>query len=299
MLKDHTFKTFKARPRSIDCIEACNADDRCQSLNYVMLNGICELNNRTKEARPKDFVEDVDRYYMLKSPRVSLGSTPELPADSCAEIKASEGRDVASVADFCIKHQCLNNATCVNRHLNYTCACKKGWTGNYCERDIDECKDGLHDCHGNATCKNTKGSFNCTCKEGFLGDGKISCLGLDACNCHTNATCENIKGSIKCMCKEGFVGDGKNSCEDVDECEDPNACPVQSSSSCVNSLGSYRCNCLPGWRNQDPRTCVDINECSEGSSSCPTNSSCLNAQGSYQCQCNPCYYMSNNTCHGI
>ncbi len=69
MLKGHIFKTFKARPRSIDCIEACNADDRCQSLNYVMLNGICELNNRTKEARPKDFVEDVDRYYMLKSPR--------------------------------------------------------------------------------------------------------------------------------------------------------------------------------------------------------------------------------------
>ncbi len=69
MLKGHTFKTFKARPRSIDCIEACNADDICQSLNYVMLNGICELNNRTKEARPKDFVEDVDRYYMLKSPR--------------------------------------------------------------------------------------------------------------------------------------------------------------------------------------------------------------------------------------
>ncbi|KAL9968084.1 hypothetical protein ACROYT_G026411 [Oculina patagonica] len=128
--------------------------------------------------------------------------------------------------------------------------------------------------------------------------GCLAPAGLDACDCHANATCENIKGSIKCMCKEGFLGDGKNSCEDVNECENPNACPVQSSSSCVNSLGSYRCNCLPGWRNRDPRTCVDINECSEGSYSCPTNSSCLNTQGAYQCQCNPCYYMSNNTCHG-
>ena len=67
MLKGHTYKTFKARP--VDCILTCNAEDRCQSLNYVMFNGMCELNNRTKEARPKDFIEDVDRYYLKKSPR--------------------------------------------------------------------------------------------------------------------------------------------------------------------------------------------------------------------------------------
>ena len=67
MLKGHTFKTFQARPLSADCREACNSDVRCQSYNYVFFKDICELNNRTKEARPEYFVKDRDRYYMTKA----------------------------------------------------------------------------------------------------------------------------------------------------------------------------------------------------------------------------------------
>ncbi|XP_078381379.1 uncharacterized protein LOC144664131 [Oculina patagonica] len=200
MLKGHTFETFKARPLSMDCREACNSDVRCQSYNYVMFKDICELNNRTKEARPENFVKNSDRYYMKKAPnRVPLGSIPELPADSCGEIKASEGEQVVSgdywldstrsgnpilarcnmkteAADYCITHQCQNNATCVNSHMNYTCVCNSsGWSGDYCEKDIDECKEALYGCHSNASCINTRGSYNCTCKPGFHGDGRNSC----------------------------------------------------------------------------------------------------------------------------
>ncbi|XP_078379648.1 uncharacterized protein LOC144662661 [Oculina patagonica] len=161
MLKGHTFRTFQARPMSLDCREACTSDVRCQSYNYVFFKDICELNNRTKEARPEDFVKNSDRYYMKKAPnRVPLGSIPELPADSCTEIMASEGAQTVSgnywldstrsgnsilarcdmnieIADYCIKHQCQNNATSVNNHVNYTCACNSSrWIGDYCERDI-------------------------------------------------------------------------------------------------------------------------------------------------------------------
>jgi len=69
MLKGHTFKTFKAHQGSLDCRQACNSDVRCQSYNYVILKEICELNNRTKEASPEDFVRDKDRYYMMKAPK--------------------------------------------------------------------------------------------------------------------------------------------------------------------------------------------------------------------------------------
>ncbi|KAL9964014.1 hypothetical protein ACROYT_G027585 [Oculina patagonica] len=97
MLKGHTFETFKARPMSLDCREACNSDVRCQSYNYLMFKDICELNNRTKEASPEDFVRNNERYYMKKAPnRVPLGSISELPADSCREIKASEGAQTVS-----------------------------------------------------------------------------------------------------------------------------------------------------------------------------------------------------------
>ena len=68
MLKGHTYKTFKFTPGTLECREACLADDRCQSYNVVMFIAMCELNNRTKEARPEDFVKDENRYYMAKGP---------------------------------------------------------------------------------------------------------------------------------------------------------------------------------------------------------------------------------------
>ena len=69
MLKGHTYKTFKTAPGTPECREACLADVRCQSYNVVMFIAICELNNRTKEARPEDFVKNKDRYYMAKGPK--------------------------------------------------------------------------------------------------------------------------------------------------------------------------------------------------------------------------------------
>ena len=66
MLKGHTYKTFKTTPGTPECRDICLADERCQSFNVVMFIAICELNNRTKEARPEDFVKDEKRYYMTK-----------------------------------------------------------------------------------------------------------------------------------------------------------------------------------------------------------------------------------------
>ena len=68
MLKGHTYKTFKFTLGTLECREACLADDRCQSYNVVMFIAICELNNWTKEARPEDFFKDENRYYMAKGP---------------------------------------------------------------------------------------------------------------------------------------------------------------------------------------------------------------------------------------
>ncbi|PFX14773.1 Lactadherin [Stylophora pistillata] len=73
ILKGHTYKTFKFTPGALECREACLADVRCQSYNVVMFIAICELNNRTKEARPEDFVKDKDRYYMAIGPKGGCG----------------------------------------------------------------------------------------------------------------------------------------------------------------------------------------------------------------------------------
>ena len=62
MLQYHTFKEMKASIGT-ECVKACNEDVRCQSFNYVISQDTCEFNNRTKEARPEDFVPNFDRYY--------------------------------------------------------------------------------------------------------------------------------------------------------------------------------------------------------------------------------------------
>ena len=41
-------------------------DIRCQSINQVVHGEICELNNRTKEARPEYFTDDHTKVYMKK-----------------------------------------------------------------------------------------------------------------------------------------------------------------------------------------------------------------------------------------
>ena len=64
MLKGHIFKRMKEP--SYVCLTECRLDSRCQSFNYVISKDTCELSNRTKEARPEDFVSDPDRYYFKR-----------------------------------------------------------------------------------------------------------------------------------------------------------------------------------------------------------------------------------------
>lgn len=65
MLQGHTFNTEKTSI-SLECLQACYDDVRCQSFNYVISKDMCELNGRTKEATPADFVPDSDRCYYKK-----------------------------------------------------------------------------------------------------------------------------------------------------------------------------------------------------------------------------------------
>ena len=44
----------------------CNNEVACQSYNYVITGKICELNDRTNEEEPDDFVLDRTRFYVRK-----------------------------------------------------------------------------------------------------------------------------------------------------------------------------------------------------------------------------------------
>ena len=65
-LRGHVFKTYRDQlPK--ECYFRCEEEVTCQSYNVVIGQNICELNNRTKEARPEDFMPDQMRFYMKRS----------------------------------------------------------------------------------------------------------------------------------------------------------------------------------------------------------------------------------------
>ncbi|KAM7438966.1 hypothetical protein ABFA07_011586 [Porites harrisoni] len=156
MLRGHVYDTLLAE-RPFTCVFQCREDNRCQSINWVISLLMCEFNNRTKEARPEDFIPNQDRsYYRRDLQRVPLGSIQELPAETCDEIKRSEGHAVSGKYWF----STIKSGTSVLAYCNMD------------TNDIDECGASTPVCDINANCSNTKGSYICTCRAGYTGDEK-------------------------------------------------------------------------------------------------------------------------------
>ncbi|XP_068737065.1 uncharacterized protein [Montipora capricornis] len=322
-LQGHTYRKMKA-VTGLDCAFECHKEEICQSLNFVLSVGVCEFNNRTKEAKPKEFVPDQDAYYVKRFlKRVALGSIPELPAETCKEIKMSEGEAVSgnywlstikpgmSIGAYCDMETedvdecsasspvCPANSYCYNIIGSYNCTCAQGYSGDHCQ-DINECDASPSPCDGNAVCSNVVGSYACSCNAGFTGDGK-SCNDINECDvspspCDGNASCINNQGSYECSCQAGFTGDGKT-CNDINECVAwPSPC--DGNAVCINNVGSYVCSCNAGFTGNGI-TCNDVNECGASPSPCGGNGVCTNNEGSYVCSCNAGYTGDGTSCNDI
>ena len=64
-LQGFVFKKFIVRALH-ECDISCKTEITCQSYNYVVGEKSCELNNRTKEARPENFRSDPARLYIRR-----------------------------------------------------------------------------------------------------------------------------------------------------------------------------------------------------------------------------------------
>ena len=62
MLRGHVYDTLVAE-LPFTCVFKCREDNRCQSFNWVISLLTCEFNNRTKEARSEDFIQNRERSY--------------------------------------------------------------------------------------------------------------------------------------------------------------------------------------------------------------------------------------------
>jgi hypothetical protein len=62
--------------------------------------------------------------------------------------------------DECASIPCQNNGTCTDSIADYKCNCTgTGFIGSNCEIDIDECLTENISCGGLGTCINTKGKI--------------------------------------------------------------------------------------------------------------------------------------------
>ncbi|XP_078571571.1 uncharacterized protein LOC144859155 [Branchiostoma floridae x Branchiostoma japonicum] len=174
---------------------------------------------------------------------------------------------------------CIPDVTKPRGQGFYTCECP-GYTGQYCETEIDECESSP--CT-NGTCIDLLNGFNCTCDAGSTGPNcDISIDDLCALGaCFPGVSCINLGGGeVRCgRCPSGYFGNGYI-CQDIDECADAQA--YGCNHICQNVPGSYRCTCQPGFILVEP-DCIDLDECLFGPSEC--SHICINTHGSYTCHC--------------
>ncbi|CAL1532974.1 unnamed protein product [Lymnaea stagnalis] len=177
--------------------------------------------------------------------------------------------------DNCVDISCQNGGVCRDQLNDYQCLCAEGFEGRFCEEDINECLNTSRCVKGE--CINLPGLFTCKCHAGFAGvtcDENIDDCSLDP--CENGATCIDDIGSYYCHCTVGFTGPECSS--DLNECD---YVPCKNNGSCVNFVGSYMCECLPGYRGSDCAS--DMDECLR--LPCKNQGSCRNYLGGYQCDC--------------
>ncbi|XP_059166181.1 adhesion G protein-coupled receptor E2-like [Physella acuta] len=151
--------------------------------------------------------------------------------------------------------QCSHSCSCTTGStycdIKIGCVCKPGYTGQFCETDIDECKTSLKKCGFNEFCQNLPGSATCECIKGFYRQWS-TCNDIDECSalspCDKNLEyCTNTIGSYRCSCNTGYIKNSQGICTDIDECALSATLCDKSTEMCVNKIGSYTCACKKGY----------------------------------------------------
>ncbi len=66
-----------------------------------------------------------------------------------------------------LHRSCLNNGTCVDGINHFSCRCRHGFSGRYCQNELNECDS--HPCKNGGICRDGLGTFHCNCPLMYNG----------------------------------------------------------------------------------------------------------------------------------
>lgn len=115
--------------------------------------------------------------------------------------------------------------------IEFTCYCVPGYTGTYCQIDINECLSSP--CSNNATCIDLINAYECRCPSGYTGENcEININECDSSPCNQiGGECVDLIDGYYCNCNPGFTGP---TCSvNIDECASQ---PCMNNATCVDKI---------------------------------------------------------------
>ncbi|XP_033112664.1 MAM and LDL-receptor class A domain-containing protein 1-like [Anneissia japonica] len=174
--------------------------------------------------------------------------------------------------DKCASNPCQNGGTCSQSSSQFKCACVPGWTGLYCQLDIQECRSDP--CRPpKSRCIEDLNGYTCECPQGLRGDACTACdvnwKPPDCSSCQPNwvgedcDTCSNAWTGNKCnVCPDNWSGSNCDQCSlhfSGDECQ---YCSARFTGpdcvSCSERWTGEECNeCSDKWTGENCDRCIE------------------------------------------
>ncbi|XP_013781236.1 uncharacterized protein LOC106465521 [Limulus polyphemus] len=219
------------------------------------------------------------------------GETTCLECDANQQtVKSGALSREACVPVLCNNNVCQNGGICLIKNHQQTCYCPAGFSGQFCEVDMDECSSGP--CYNGGTCIDRPQGFRCQCQQGY--SGRQCQVEQNECRnttCPERAMCQDLPGknTFKCLCRSGYEGPSCN--VTVNPCV-AKGNPCNNGATCVPlQQGRFKCECPPGWTGTSCEQNID--DCAQNP--CLLGANCTDLVNDFHCDCPPGF--NGKRCH--